>query len=183
MQANPVEFIKNSSTEYTTAVLAHCIWYFSSPSVLEDILEALAGRVKRVCLAEWNLTATEPRSVPHLLAALTQTATECHDPHSLSNIRTVVSPDAVHTAAINAGLTLQKREAFTPIEGMMDGKWETDEVSSERYLTRIKSLTKDDRERAVVVAMRDSVLASLAALKERGEKVRTMDVCTFVYIV
>lgn len=182
VRADPLDFIDKCEPEsYTTAVLAHCIWYFSSPSILLDILKALSTRVKRICLAEYNLTATDPRSLPHVLAALTQAAVEFHDPDSKRNIRTVLSPDAIHASALSSGLVLQKREVFTPVEGMLDAKWEVDEVVTPEYLTKIDTLVKNEQEKAVVVAMRDSVLGSVAIVEAKGEKLRTMDVCTLVY--
>ncbi|TCD65578.1 hypothetical protein EIP91_002499 [Steccherinum ochraceum] len=176
VQADPVDFIRTSEAEYSTAVLAHCIWYFASPTVLLDILQALAKRVKRICLSEYNLTATDPRSLPHVIAALTQAIVESHDPNSTHNIRTVLSPDAIHASALEAGLVQQKREVFTPVEGMMDAKWEVDEVVGEKYLARINSIVTNEKERAVAVAMRDSVIGSLGIVKAKGEKLRTMDV-------
>lgn len=182
IQADPLDYIRDTSTEFTTAVLAHCIWYFSSPSVLSDILKALSTRVQRVCLAEYNLTASDPRSVPHLLSALTQASLECRKPVSKSNIRTVLSPGAIQASAISVGLTLQKTpEVFTPHEGMLDGFWEVSAIASEGFLAEIHDNVKDEREKSVVLAMRDSALSSRDVVKAKGESVKTMDVCAFVF--
>ncbi|KAH8096773.1 S-adenosyl-L-methionine-dependent methyltransferase [Cristinia sonorae] len=181
VQADPVQYIRNVSGEFTTAVLAHCIWYFASPSVLSDILKALSTRVQRICIAEYNLTASDPRAIPHLLAALTQAAVEAHDPESTSNIRTLLSPDAINAHAVGVGLTLEKEAVLTPNEGMLDGKWETLTVVEADYLERIWAVVKDEKERAVVSAMRDSVIGSLLVVQGKGGQVKTMDVHTFVY--
>jgi len=182
VKADPTEFVTNSTEEYDTAVLAHCIWYFASPSVLDAMLKALSLRVKRICIAEYNLTAADPRSIPHLLSALTQATVEARDPNSTSNIRTVLSPEAIDAYAIGAGLTLHSKSVFTPNEGMLDGKWETDVVTAAAYLDRIQALLgKNEKETAVAVAMRDSVINSLALVTEKGQKVKTMDVWASVY--
>ncbi|THH28898.1 hypothetical protein EUX98_g5285 [Antrodiella citrinella] len=182
VKADPTEFIRETKEDFTTAVLTHCIWYFASPSVLAEMLQALSTRVQRICIAEYNLTASDPRGVPHLISALTQATIESRDPTSTANIRTVLSPDAINELAIKAGLTLESRLAFTPNEGMLDGGWEVDAALDPGFLGRIHSLLgNDEREKAVAIAMRDSIVISKAALTEKGQKVKTMDVCALAY--
>ena len=64
VQSDPVAFLQSSTEKYTTAVLAQCSWYFSSPQVLTDILTALLPRVDRVCVSEYSLTASDARAAP-----------------------------------------------------------------------------------------------------------------------
>jgi len=176
VQAHPLDFLEDTTEMYTTAVLAQCIWYFPSPATFSAILAALAPRVQRICLSEYALTATDPRAVPHLLAALTQASLECRKPTSESNIRTVLSPEALKAAASAVGLTLQKEKTTVPPEGMFDGRWEVSAVLAESFEQEVKDCVKDERERAVVFAMRDSVRAARDALKAKEEKLHTMDI-------
>ena len=181
VQAEPVAFLESTKEHYTTAVLAHCIWYFASPKTLSDILATLATRADRICLAEYALTASDPRSFPHVLAALTQASLECRKAVSQSNIRTVLSPTAIREKAAEVGLELLKEKTITPVETMFDGIWEVGAVLSDRFVEEIKTHVHDERERAVIFASRDSVQANRDAVKARGEKLRTMDVWASVY--
>lgn len=180
VQADPISFLKSSTSRFTTAVLSQCIWYFSSPNVLRDILRELAPRVDRICIAEYALTASDPRCVPHLLAALTQAALECRKSVSESNIRTVLSPEAIDAHAKDVGLVQERETTFLPNEGMYDGRWEVSAVLADDFLESINKEVKDEREKAVVIAMRDSVKASKAAMAE-PKIVHTMDVWGAVY--
>ncbi len=181
VQADPVAFLESTNEHYTTAVIAHCIWYFSSPSALVQLLHALGSRADRICIAEYALTATDPRSVPHLLSALTQASMECRKPASKSNVRTVLSPAAIRQIAGASGLGLTREQTFVPVEGMLDGVWEVGAVMDEAYVEEIDLYVKEERERAVVFAMRDAVRANRDAVKARGESVKTMDVWVSVY--
>ncbi|GBE84691.1 hypothetical protein SCP_0606700 [Sparassis crispa] len=182
VKADPLAFLKDTSEMYDTAVLAHCIYYFASPSVFSAILWALAPRVKRICLAEYALTASDPRAVPHVLAALTHASLQCRIPHSESNVRTVLSPRAMRAAAKGVGLHLVKESTIVPPEKMYDGRWEVSTVVGQAYGSKIEVVVKDARERAAVVALRDSVRAAVDALKMKGEKVHTMDVWIATYL-
>ena len=85
VQADPLHHLSQADTQrYTTAILAHSIWYFSSPSTLSALLSSLATRVKRICIAEYALSSADMRAAPHVLAALTQAALECRKPISCS---------------------------------------------------------------------------------------------------
>ncbi|KAI4723558.1 S-adenosyl-L-methionine-dependent methyltransferase [Aureobasidium sp. EXF-10727] len=70
---------------FDATVLAHCLWYFPSPSLILDAFRALKQHSKRLLLAEWSLVATHPSAQPHVLAALAQAALECRKPQSESN--------------------------------------------------------------------------------------------------
>ncbi|KAF9806659.1 hypothetical protein IEO21_08614 [Rhodonia placenta] len=181
VQADPLEFLRGTANKYTTAVLAQCIWYFSSPATLSAILAALAPRVKRICLSEYALTASDPRAVPHLLAALTQASLECRKPTSESNIRTVLSPAALKAAASTTGLTLLKEETAIPPEGMLDGRWEVGAVLADEFQIEVQESIQDERERALVFAMRDTVRAARDALTAKEERVHTMDIWIATY--
>ncbi|OBZ69489.1 hypothetical protein A0H81_10123 [Grifola frondosa] len=174
VQADPVAFLGSTTETYTTAVLAHCTWYFASPAVLSEILSALALRVERICIAEWALSASDARSVPHVLATFAQVSLECRKSETKSNIRTVLSPAAMRAAAAASRLTLQKEETVVPGDGMLDAQWEVGLVLSQGWAKEVERFVESAREKAVVFAARDAVRAAVDLLK--GEKVRAMDV-------
>ncbi|KAH9917285.1 S-adenosyl-L-methionine-dependent methyltransferase [Amylocystis lapponica] len=176
IKADPLDYLARTTRTFTTAVFSHCIYYFSSPAVFAAILERLVPRVARICVAEWALCASHPRAMPHVLAALTSAALQCHKPVSESNIRTVLSPAAMRAAAASVGLAVAKEETIIPAEGMADGRWETRIVLSHAFAHEIDEYVKEDRERAAVHALRDSVKAAVATVRARGKRVRAMDV-------
>lgn len=169
-QVDPLLFLQSSpspsptETQYDVAILAICIWYFASPGVLAQILEALSTRAKRVCIAEWSLTASTLSAYPHVLAALAQAAVECHNPTSVSNVRTILSPSAIVSSASAAGWTLKNERMFQPAKGTLDGMWEVGAVVDEGYLKEAQRLIQDEKERSVAIALRDAVVASLEAV-------------------
>ncbi|KAK0628259.1 hypothetical protein B0T17DRAFT_588446 [Bombardia bombarda] len=121
-QADPVSFLNDEARKderWDAAVLAHCIWYFSSPSELSRILEALRGRVRAVCVAEYALKASVPAAVPHVLAALAQATLEAHKTSSHSNIQTPVGPRAIKASAARAGWKGVREEAVVEVESVV----------------------------------------------------------------
>ncbi|TBU31533.1 S-adenosyl-L-methionine-dependent methyltransferase [Dichomitus squalens] len=183
VQSEPVTFLQSTSERYTTAVLAQCSWYFSSPRVWSDILAVLLARVDRVCISEYSLTASDPRAAAHVLATFAQAALEVHKNESSSNCRTVFSPERLKDAAIVAGLKLQQETLIVPPEGMLDGRWEVGWVLSKDFEKEIGEHVKDEREKAVVIAARDSVRAASELLKAKDEKVHTMDVWVATFTI
>lgn len=63
-----------------------------------------------------------------------------------------------------------------PVEGLEDGAWEVWAVRDTAFVQEVEEMIEDEREKAVIMAMRDSVLDSAQAVKDRGEKLSTMDV-------
>lgn len=181
VQQDPLAFLAQTTETYTSAVLSLCIWYISSPEYLGQLFHALASRVSRICIAEYALTASDPRSTPHVLAALAQAALECHKPVSSSNIRTILSHPAIRDAAVEGGFVLNREHIMTPVEGMLDGSWEVGAVMAGEWLDAVHANVKDQREKAVVIAMRDAVKANLDILKIKEQRVRTMDIWASVF--
>ncbi|KZO93317.1 S-adenosyl-L-methionine-dependent methyltransferase [Calocera viscosa TUFC12733] len=192
VQSSPLDYLSSlppppsgqatSSSSFDIAVLAHCLWYFSSPSLLQQTLAALKPHARSLCLAEWSLVATERDAQPHVLAALTQAALECRKKESESNVRTVLSPLRVKALAEAAGWTVKSEASVQPGKGMLDGKWEVQAVMSKDFEKEVEEVVEDERERGVVLALRDAVAASLEAV-EGGEKgVRAMDVWVGVFV-
>lgn len=180
LQADPIEYLGSTAVEFDTAVLAHCIWYFPSPAILRETFVALSKRVKRICLAEWSLTASDPAAFPHVLASLTEASLECRKAESVSNIRTVLSPQAIIKIAEEAGLVLERQTVEKTGDAMLDGSWEVGAVLRERFAQQVDAEIKDEREKSVINALRDATKASKDRL-ESGTKLASMDVWCAVF--
>ncbi|QRW13411.1 methyltransferase domain protein [Ceratobasidium sp. AG-Ba] len=181
VQSDPTAFISNSenASKFDTAVLAHCIYYMASPSTLFDILRALhdkAPSIKKLCIAEYALTASVPEAYPHVLAVLMEAALEVHKDGetSDSNVRTVIGPVDITKLANQAGWTVRHEGVLIPDAGLEDGRWE---VSAAMGISEkdIAKLISGERERALVGAMKESVVKSISNMGDKS-KVRTMDV-------
>ncbi|EGN94530.1 hypothetical protein SERLA73DRAFT_188484 [Serpula lacrymans var. lacrymans S7.3] len=175
LRSNTESILASDDTIYDIAILAHCTWYFAAPSVLLATLRSLSTRAKRICIAEWALSASNVAAWPHVLAALTQASLECRNPNSKSNIRTVLSPVKIKAMALEAGLGLESEIAIQSPIGMLDGHWEVAEVLGDDFGKKISNVIENDRERGVVEALRDAVKVSKESLSP-GTKMRAMDV-------
>ncbi|KAK3330685.1 hypothetical protein B0H66DRAFT_72058 [Apodospora peruviana] len=177
-QADPVAFLTASSpeTKWDVAVLAHCIWYFKSPSALTKILEALNGRVTgAVCVAEYALHATETAAAPHVLATLARSTFEAHRADSTENIQTVLSPAAIKEIAAAAGWKLAGEDTVIPERGLSDGQWEAMSVVASDFVSTVDKEILDERVKAVLTSARDATIAAVEGVGGMKE-VRTMDV-------
>lgn len=177
VQQDPVDFLSSKSEEpiFDVAVLAHCIWYFSSPSVLANIFQVLAKRVKFVCVAEYALAARTMEQLPHVLAVLARVSLEVFKPVSESNVRTILSMKQIQSLAEGAGMSaLPHFKVFEPAIELSDGRWEVGTVLDEEFEEEVK-VAPGPRERAAILAQREAVLQAVS--KVGGlKKVRTMDV-------
>ncbi|KAJ4369105.1 hypothetical protein N0V83_006189 [Neocucurbitaria cava] len=149
------------SKAFDTAVLAHCLWYFPFPAVILSTFRALKQHSKRLLLAEWSLVATHPSAQPHVLAALTQAALECRKPESDSNVRTVLGPKRLTELALAAGWQLESETRVQGGEGLLDGQWEVSACLSSSFEREVEEHVSDEKERSVVLALRDACEASL----------------------
>lgn len=165
---------------WNCAVLAHCIWYFTSPDVLESTLSALRGRVQRLCIAEYALRATASQAVPHVLATLARSTLEAHKQRSTANIQTPLTPGAITSIAESCGWRLESEASLIPSEGLLDGRWETGSVASEAFLEEIQASEVEDRVQVVLKSARASVLAAVEVVGG-VRNVRTMDVWSGVF--
>lgn len=157
-------------------MLAHCLWYFTSPSLILSTFRALKQHSKRLLLAEWSLVATHPSAQPHVLAALTQAALECRKPNSESNVRTVLGPKRITELALAAGWQLESETRVQGEEGLLDGQWEVSACLSSSFEQEVEEQVSNERERAVVLASRDACEASLEGIQGGWKGVRAMDV-------
>lgn len=191
VQQSPLEYLSSLSSPTSTTssspaseskafdatVLAHCLWYFASPSLILSTLRALRQHSKRLLLAEWSLVAAHPSAQPHVLAALTQAALECRKPEgSESNVRTVLGPKRLTELALAAGWQLESETRVQCGEGVLDGQWEVGACLDPSFKREVEEQVSDERERAVVLALRDACEASLEGVQGGQKGVRAMDV-------
>lgn len=180
VQQSPENYLASLSTGdlkvFDATVLAHCLWYFSSPSLILSTFRAIRQHSKRLFLAEWSLVATHPSAQPHVLAALTQAALECRKSKSISNVRTVLSPKRFTELALAAGWQLESETRVQAGEGLLDGQWEVSACLSTSFEKQLEEYVSDERERGVVLALRDACEVSLEGVHGGREGVRGMDV-------
>lgn len=117
-----------------------------------------------------------PSAQPHVLAALTQAALECRKPKSVLNVRTVLSPKRLTELALAAGWQLESETYVQGGEGLLDGQWEVSACLSSSFETEIEEKVSDEKERGVILALRDACEASLKGVQEGRKGVRAMDV-------
>ncbi|KAL2018179.1 hypothetical protein VTK56DRAFT_1204 [Thermocarpiscus australiensis] len=167
----------SESKAFDATVLAHCLWYFASPSLILSTFRALKQHSKRLLLAEWSLVATHRSAQPHVLAALTQAALECRKTKSsVSNVRTVLGPKRLTELALAAGWQLESETRVQGGEGLLDGQWEVSACLSSSFEREVEEQVSDERERAVILASRDACEASLEGVHGGRKGVGAMDV-------
>ncbi|KAF3046927.1 hypothetical protein E8E12_008012 [Didymella heteroderae] len=167
---------RDDSQVFDATVLAHCLWYFSSPSLILDTFRAIRKHSKRLLLAEWSLVATHPSAQPHVLAALAQAALECRKSRSTSNVRTVLSTKRLTELALAAEWQLEHEIRIQAGNGLLDGQWEVSACLSPSFEKQVEEHVSDERERGVVLAVRDACEASLEDLPGGTQGIRAMDV-------
>ncbi|KAK8850743.1 hypothetical protein IAR55_004663 [Kwoniella newhampshirensis] len=188
VQQSPLDFLSSLSSPdgdsktFDVTVLAHCLWYFPSPSLILSTFRALKQHSKRLLLAEWSLVATDPSSQSHVLAALAQAALECRKPKSESNVRTVLAPKRLTELALAAGWQLEREGRVQCGEGLLDGQWEVSACLSSSFQKEVEAHLTDERERAMVLASRDACEASLEGVQGGRKGVRAMDVWVASFI-
>ena len=166
----------SASKHFDATVLAHCLWYFSSPSLIVSTFRALKQHSKRLLLAEWSLVATRAAAQPHVLAALAQAALECRKIKSNSNVRTVLSPKRITELALAAGWQLESEGRVQGGEGLSDGRWEVAACLAPSFEQQVEEQVTDMREREVVLALRDACQASVETVQGGRTAVSAMDV-------
>jgi hypothetical protein len=176
LSLNSADQTSPSGVKFDGVVLAHCLWYFSSPSLILSTLRELKRHARYLFLAEWSLSASDPAAQPHVLAALAQASLECHKADSESNVRTVLSPKRLTELALNAGWQLRDESRVAGGEGLLDGVWEVGACLSPTFTREIEEQIGGERERGVVLALRDACEASLESVPAGRKGVTVMDV-------
>lgn len=166
---------------FDSVILAHSLWYFASPKVIDDTLVAirkLAGSPK-LLIAEYALESQHAEGLPHVLAALTQAALEAHKPESTSNIRTIASPRSLRETFKCAGWNIVLEEKITPDVAYQDGRWEVGMVIDEAFLKEVDQIIMNEREKSTIIALRDSMIATASRFQRNSW--RSMDVWVAVF--
>ncbi|KAF2500012.1 SAM-dependent methyltransferas-like protein [Lophium mytilinum] len=159
---------------FDAVVLAHSIWYMAGRGVLGQIFEALRGKTRRVCVAEWALRASLPAQLPHVFAALARGALEAQRVGSEENIQSPLAPVVIKGLAEASGWRVGRESVITPVEGMQDGKWEVGTVRAEVFAGDAERDVSDGRVREVVLSLRTAMMGALGAMGD--EEIRSMDV-------
>lgn len=180
VQQDTLEFLSETNEIFDAVVLAQCIWYFSSPSLLTQTLEAirkLPGK-PRLLIAEYSLESKLIEATPHIHAVLTQAVLESFKTKSASNVQTVVSPRDITERATTSGWKLASEGTVTPGPKYLDGQWEVYAVQGKNFASQIDTVA-NDRQKAVVSAMIDTVNRSVQHVGIKN--VRSMDVWVAVF--
>jgi len=111
-----------------------------------------------------------------VLAALSQAALECRKADSESNVRIVLAPKRLVELALTAGWRVEGENRIQVGEGLLDGQWEVSACLSSHFEKEVEEHVMDERERNVVLALRDACAASLEAVPEGRKGVKSMDV-------
>ncbi|KAL3589671.1 hypothetical protein FPOAC2_11844 [Fusarium poae] len=138
------------------------------------MLQALKGRVGKLCIAEYSMQASEAAAVPHVLAAFAQATLAAHHPESQANIRCLLTPPDIKRIAEQAGWKVEEETTIVPNEKLQDGMWEVGGVKSREFLDDVEKYVKDRKVSTLIRSQREAVLRADEQL--RGGKSRTMDV-------
>lgn len=171
-----IAFLKASPDEkkYDAAILCQCLWYFASLSEIEETLALLATKTKRILISEFALSASEPTAQPHLLSVIALGALAHRDPSPTTNVRTLISPEAIRRILVEKVKCSLIREGIVEGAGeMQDGGWESSYALSESFGAKVNKLVTDERERNFILTLRDAVKS---AKEKLTSKVTTMDV-------
>ena len=120
-------------------VFSHCSWYLKSFEELEAILEKSRKWGKRLCFAEWDARIQTIEQYPHFLAVLIQSQYECFKESSLSNIRTLFTPNDVKRIAESAGWTITTEQSIHSPQ-LQDAQWEI-AMTLDNYKEEISELS------------------------------------------
>lgn len=144
-----VDFPENS---FDIIVMSHCSWYFKSFEELSELLKKARKWGSKLCFAEWDTRIQTIEQLPHLLSVLIQAQYECFKENSLSNVRTMFTPDDITTIASSVGWNIVDEKSINSKE-LQDGEWEVDialmdyhfELSDiDNMPSKLKSLIKSE---------------------------------------
>lgn len=119
-----IEFPEN---HFDVIVLSHSSWYMKSAEELHDILKKLRKWGNKLCFAEWDTRIQSVEQYPHLLSVLIQAQYECFKTTSLSNVRTLFTPQDIKNITESTGWTIVAEKSINSPE-LQDGKWEIEQV-------------------------------------------------------
>ena len=85
-------------------------------------------------------------------------------------------PKQLTELALAAGWQLESETRVQGGEGLLDGQWEVSACLSSSFEREIEEQVSDEKERGLVLALRDACEASLDCVQGGRKGVRTMDV-------
>lgn len=153
-----VDFPENS---FDIIVLSHCSWYFKSFEELSEVLNIIRKWGKQLCYAEWDSRIETIEQLPHFLAILIQAQYECFKENSLSNVRTLFTPNDVKVIAENAGWNIINEKTIFSTE-LQDSQWEIENTLNEYHF--------EDNEISIMPAKLKSLIKSEMNLLEEAIK-------------
>ncbi|WOO85348.1 Methyltransferase ustM [Vanrija pseudolonga] len=112
--------------EFDAVVLAHCTWYFESPTAVLTTLATARKFLKpggRLCLAEWDLEPRTKEQIPHLVSALVQGHLFTVGLRTGLNVRTPLSRAQMTALFPKAGLEASPHK-FVDTSELQDADWE-----------------------------------------------------------
>ncbi|PVI08602.1 hypothetical protein DM02DRAFT_510181 [Periconia macrospinosa] len=170
-------FPDGSAKLFDVAVLSHSLWYFESPQEIIATLEALRQYCNRLHIAEWSLSTSDPAAQPHILAALTRAALDCHKPLNMMTNRMALDPQRIMELANEAGWRLQSDAILTNLDPRLPhAALEVNYCLSRAFYKEICAHVSDARKRAAVLAVRDACEVSWQAVPDGVRGVKPMDV-------
>lgn len=148
-----LESSSETPQQFDAATLCLSLWYFPTPASVASLFRALAGAgVPKVYVAEYDLAASKPAQMPHVLAARAQarlhaTKAVCRvaDPRE-PNVRAALQVDEIRRAATDAGFVVAREGRLSPAEDMLEGHLEAQYVLSPVFEAALRNATRAQQE-------------------------------------
>lgn len=174
---------------WDVAVMCLSMWYLESHFVLERIFHVLKGRVSHICTAEYDLNASHPAAIPHVMAAMVRGCREYSQDGSDANIRTPMGRHVIQLCGKRSGWEpINGGKTINPDEDLQDGSWEVEMLldDADKLLKEITSPEtpvdeQPGEEQYVWLSAAQAVRNSAMKVKEDRQRLRTMDVWVAVW--
>jgi SAM-dependent methyltransferase len=166
-----VDFPKNY---FDVIVFSHSSWYLKSVEELHDILKKIKKWGKSLCFSEWDTRINTIEQFPHFLSVLIQAQNECFKKDSLSNVRTMFTPNDVRVVSERAGWNIIAEKSIDSSD-LQDGKWEVEQTLS-NYQAELKLLHNMPSKLSILIESEINLLES--AIENTG--IKPMSTFTFI---
>ena len=163
---------KNGHFDYI--VLSHCSWYLSSYEELTAILKRVRPWGKKLCYADWSTNVVLPEQLAHYKAIIIQALCESYKTISVSNVRTLFTPNEIKKALSEAGWTIGKGTEIYSSD-LQDGLWEVSMTKS-LYPIEIENITEMPQK------LKDLLLAQIDELNAAKENAGIKPLSTYVVL-
>ena len=135
-----------------------------STAELYDILKKLRKWGNTLCFAEWDTRIQSVEQYPHLLSVLIEAKYPCVEPTSLSNVRTLFTPQDIKSIAETAGWTIVAEKSINSPK-LQDGKWEIEQVLT-NFHDEVKMVDNMPSKMATLINSQINLLESSIVAKE-----------------